>query len=189
MFLRSLAPVKRQIRAGDATTVPAASDVAVILRRLSDAAAKRLHRNGHCLGCFYSFWPSDIDVPTVTPAEVGLFHYSHPMENWIALPYGRVSVPSIALHLDQLPPDHRALVGAMRFDRLRFAETAHIQPCEWDEVGCWQAAYMSADGQHIREIEQDLADLDISYEELYTDLLTREREWLKGVTIDPPRKR
>jgi hypothetical protein len=193
MFLQSLDPVKRYIRAGNASAAPATSGVAVIFRGLSDGVARRLHKDGHCLSCFFHFWFPDLaesERDQVRPADVGLFDYRHPTNNWIAAPYGRQMVPSLPLHIDQLPPDLRALVGAMQFNKLRFAETAHIQPCEWGMVNCWQAAYLSANGLHIREIGCHYADADADteeYEEFYLDLMAGEREWLKGITIDPPR--
>lgn len=192
VFLRSLGPVKRQIGSGDATVVPASGGAAVVFRQLTDAVARRLHKDGHCLGCFFHFWFPEFDQdhePRVRPAEVGLFGYSHPTDNVIALPYGREMVPSRPLHIDQLPPDLRALVGAMCFDKLRFADTVHLQPCEWDDVACWQSAYISADGGHIREIGSNSLDGSPTYEELYREMTAEERGWLKGITFDPPRKR
>jgi len=193
MFLKSLDPVKRQIASGNAFAVEAVRGAAVVFRRLTPALSRRLHKEGHCLGCFFFLLDDEEDPeaqPRVRPAEIGLFDYDHPGENWIALPYGRKVLPSRPLHIDQLPPDLRRQVGAMRFDKLRFAETTHLQPCEWDHhLVCWEPAYLSADGKHIRELGYNFLDTEPTYEEFYANHIAQERDWLKGITIHPPRKR
>jgi hypothetical protein len=195
MFLASLDPVKRQISSGNAFAVEATSGAAVVFRRLTVAVTRRLHKDGHCLGCFF-YWLRDgsdedyeDDEPRARPAEIGLYDYGHPIENWIALPYGREMLPSRPVHIDQLPPALRDQVGRVRFDKLHFADTVHIQPCDQEEVACWEPAYLSADGKAIRRIPLNYVDPQPTYEEFYADMTGREREWLKGITIEPPPKR
>jgi len=194
MFLKSLDPVKRQISSGNAFAVEALAGAAVVFRRLTVAVTRRLHKDGHCLGCFfYCYWlpeESDLDdEPRARAAEIGLYDYSHPVENWIALPYGREMLPSRPVHIDQLPPALRNQVGQARFEKLRFADTTHIQPCESQEIACWEPGYMTADGLRIREIGYNFMDPDPTYEEFYREMTGHERPWLKEITIEPPRKR
>jgi hypothetical protein len=190
MFLTSLAPIKRQISAGNAFPVRALGGEAVIFRRLTAALARRLHKQGHCLGCFF-WWlgeGADEDAePRTRAAEIGLYDYRHPIENWIALPYGRQMLPSRPRHIDELPPDLRDQVGQLRFDQLRFADTVHIQPCAAEDVACWESGYLTADGTTIRPIPGNFVDAEPSYEEFYRGIIGAERPWLKGITIDPPR--
>jgi hypothetical protein len=190
MFLTSLAPVKRQINAGDAVPVRALDGEAVIFGRLTAALARRLHKQGHCLGCFFYLLREGTDQDNERrgrAAEIGLYDYRHPAENWIALPYGREMLPSRPLHIDELPPDLRDQVGQLRFATLRFADTIHIQPCATENVVCWESGYLTADGRTIRPIRGNYLNAEPSYEEFYQRMIGAERPWLKGITIDPPR--
>jgi hypothetical protein len=195
-FLESLDPVRRQIASGNAIPVIALSCAAVIFRSLHQSVARRLHKEGHCLGCFYCPMQGQwLDLGEEGPsyaAQVGLYYYTPVVESRIpffALPYGRKQVPAHPAHINQLRPRLRAEVRRLRFETLRFAETAHIQPCETEDVACWDSAYLTADGQHIREIRNNLRRYpEATYEEFYRDMTERKPDWLNGILIDPPRR-
>jgi hypothetical protein len=186
LFLTSLEPVRKELGSGRAVPYVARSGNAVIFRQLAQSVARRLHEGGHCLGCF--FFPSAHE-PLGRAAALGLYCYSDPMGNWIAEPYGRKLLPSRPVHIDQLPPDLRDLLNRVRFPNLRFAETTHIQPCETQACRTWGPAYLTADGKRIREIVENPVDDGTGYEEFYREMTEQERDWLKEITIDPPRKR
>jgi hypothetical protein len=170
MFLDSLDPVRADLRAGRAVRaveVPAAEGKAVLWQRLSKAKHKRLHDAGVCRGCFWHFGPPDEQEEGrwPNPAGLGMFSYSHLTDNWVAGPYGRQQSPRQPVHVDQLPPDVRKLVGQVRFD-LRFADAPRIQPVEHTPCESWESAYMDSAGKKIRPIpgkEDEYADV---YDEL-----------------------
>jgi hypothetical protein len=187
MFLASLEPVKRQISSGQAVPVSATSGVAVIFRRLPTDVTQRLHKHGHCLGCFYHYVTDFRPIgEQVRPAHLGLYSYNHPKEDWVAAPYHREMLPRQPVHIDQLPPDFRALVGRVRFGGLCFAQTVYIQPCETQDVACWEPAYLSADGKAIRPIIGNFLSSEMPYAEFYELMTGKKWGWLKGITIEPP---
>lgn len=190
LFLKSLAPVRRQLTSGEAVAVPATTGFAVTFRRLSDATAGRLHKDGHCLGCFFSYFPEEGDEHRVRPAEVGLFEYVHPSENWISQPYGRLEVPRHPLHIDQLPPALRDEFSEGSFPTLSFPETTHLQPAEFGEVATWEPAYLTADGRTVRATNNLLSDdIETTYTQFYEGMTAENPDWLAGIHFEPPRKR
>ena len=66
----------------------------------------------------------------------------------------------------------------MRFDTLRFTETAHIQPVEHAPCESWEAAYLDVTGKKVRPVPG----MEDSYAEQYDEI--------RGVTdrleIEPP---
>jgi hypothetical protein len=189
VFLDSLDPVKESISAGDAFPVPAHPGLAVVFLRLSDALTRQLHEAGHCRGCFYfSRWdlPSDAEDDAPSPAKLGMYQYEHSYGNCIAEPYGRRLVPSCPLHIDELPPDLRTLVGRFQFTTLRFAETCVIQPCEIGEVSCAEPAYLTSDGLTAKPILRNRVRTDRTYEEFYNEVVRSKSGWLKQIRVEPP---
>jgi hypothetical protein len=152
MFLDSEEPVRAELASGAVTRVPATEGVGVAWRRLAAADRDRLHAAGLCRGCTFFFDPQEGGDGPPSLAEVGLYVYGHLTENWIAGPYGRRQVPAHPVHVDRLPPDLRRKVKGMRFDALRFAEAAHIQPAEHGPVISWELSYLDVTGKHQRPI-------------------------------------
>ena len=161
MFLTSLDPVRDEIAAGRAVAMPTTEGAAVLFQRLPKALGQRLHATGACLGCEWHFQAHNSEV-----AERGLFSYSHLTDDCLAGPYGRVQQPVQPIHLDQLPPQLREAVKAMRFDSLCFAETPHIQPIEHTECESWEPAYLDVTGKHIRPVPGREDDYAVQYEDL-----------------------
>jgi hypothetical protein len=190
-FLNSLDPVRQQLGRGTATQVPASSGFAVILRKPTKALAKRLHESGVCQGCFWYYEREEEDEDWNEPGEHGLFVYHHLCENWISGPYGCREWPGAPLHVDQLPPHLRTLVSDMRFDSLCFAQTPHIQPVEFDTTSSWESAYLSGDGLTIRENSGAISDAFApdTYAEFYEQFKVDTFDWLKGITIEPPKQK
>ncbi|HXG09255.1 MAG TPA: hypothetical protein VNK04_05645 [Gemmataceae bacterium] len=182
LFLKSLDIVRAELTAGQAVEVPALGAVAVIFRNLPAAVTQRIHDADQCLGCFFHYRWEGAGAPPEA-ARVGLFHYSHLCENWISGPYGRQEQPARPLHIDQLPPELRELVGRLRFATLCFAQTPHIQPAEFTECVSWEPAYLSADGRTIRPLSMSLDDLN-RYRDFYADFVSDDAN--RGIQIEPP---
>jgi hypothetical protein len=167
MFFDSLGPVQADIDAGRAMPVRASEGTAVVWRRLNQAESKRLHDAGVCRACFWHFHPLDDagnEAEGYVPAlsRHGVYTYGHLTENWISGPYGREEVPAQPVHVDQLPPDVRQALKQVRFDKLSFADTPHVQPVEHAECVSWESAYLDSTGKNIRPIpgrEGDYADI------------------------------
>jgi hypothetical protein len=69
--------------------------------------------------------------------------------------YRRSQVPKVPLHIDQLPPDFRAMCISVKFP-FRFDETDTVQPLESFPCVYWYEAervsFLCADGKTIRPI-------------------------------------
>ena len=187
-FLTSLDTVRKEISRGVAVQVPAtAGGVAVVITDLTPQLVKRIHAAGACLGCFFYYEPGqENDLPR--PAEHGLFRYSHLCENWVSGPYGLQETPGRPIHVDQLPPRLRELVGQFRFPSLCFGQTPHIQPVEHALCTSWESAYLTGDGLIIRENRDAVASGSAgdTYGEFYESMDRGERPWLAGIRIEPP---
>ncbi|MCI0459673.1 MAG: hypothetical protein L0Z62_22205 [Gemmataceae bacterium] len=186
-FLKSVAPIQKELDSGQAIRVPGHGGHAVLLKGPTKALAKRLHEGDLCLGCFWHFEAEPDEPPP--PAEFGLYEYGHLTENWISGPYGLRERPLQPAHIDQLPAEMRREIGYMSFHDFCFARRAHIQPVEYDQSPSWEPAYLTGDGKRIREnveaIDDDFAPDE--YAEAYTHFVEQSKDWLKGITIDPPR--
>jgi hypothetical protein len=156
MFLKSLDLVAEEIAAGRARQLASTSDYAVQFRQLPAELAQQLHDQNVCLGCFFGFGMFEealvgIELPSeeerdIDPAAFGFYKYDHTCENWIAGPYGRIGVPANPVHVDQLPPQLRNALKAVRFD-VNFAETPHIQPVADHECASWETQWLDLDGK------------------------------------------
>jgi hypothetical protein len=142
LFLKSLAPVRKEIAAGRAVPLSGQGGEAVFFSQLGQKLFRKLHDEGQCLGCIWTY-----RCPA-TAERLGLFRYRHLMrwENWTAGPYGRQLCPSRPLHIDQLPPDARRGLLQVRFEGLSFAETPHLQPMELTECNLYQDDWVAMDG-------------------------------------------
>jgi hypothetical protein len=193
MFLASLDPVKGQIAAGQAIPVNAGPEAAVVFRYLAYNVARRLHKKGSCLGCFFLEQYAEGGLERVTQA--GLHVYCHPTyyysgrsRDCVTGLYGRVAVPTRSLHVDQLPPQVRRVVSRVRMDDICFSETPHIQPCERGSVESENAAYLTLDGRTIRRITSNVWDYASpeQYRTFHDWLLGEDCPWLEGILITPP---
>jgi hypothetical protein len=177
LFLKSLDLVQEALAAGQAVQVPSGDGVAVTLQHLPPELGRRIHEAGACLGCFYLF--AHATDEGFDPAGHGLFVYEHLTDNWISGPYGCAARPVQPLHVDQLPPDMRAQVKQMRFDKLSFSQTPRLQPLEHTDCASWEAAWMDAAGQKVRPVpgrEDDYADAVGELDNLADE----------GIEIEPP---
>ena len=147
VFLPDVELVETEIASGLAVPVRASFGAAAHFDRLPRATAQRLHGEGGCLGCFAE--PED---DRVDPSRFGLFSYRHLCDSWIAGPYGRRTRPAASLLVHQLPSDLRALVTAYRFERVCFAEEAHLQPLDHFRCHATPPAYLDVDGKSVRPI-------------------------------------
>jgi hypothetical protein len=78
----------------------------------------------------------------------GVYCYSHGdrYENWISGPYSRDRAPRTPLRLDAIAPEARRIVETVRFEGLRFAQAARIQPVEHHACSSWQHSFVSCAG-------------------------------------------
>lgn len=158
MALTSLDPVRTEIDRGTAVEVPVTRGQGVRFTEIATERLAELQALPECLGSWNIY--TDEDDPAGLAGR-GFFVYEHLTDNWISGPYGRESVPAQPVHVDQLPPDVRQLVGQLQLDTLRFTETPHLQPVELTECVSWEAAYIDVTGRHIRPIpgkEDEYAD-------------------------------
>jgi hypothetical protein len=100
----------------------------------------------------------DFDNLQAQAARLGLFCYSLDPDPEIPLQgtYRLDQLPSQALHVDSLPPAFRSPIKAIRFDNLRFADAAQLQPVEHVECAFWvgehAVAFLAADRVTVRPI-------------------------------------
>ena len=106
-------------------------------------------------------------------ARLGIHVYDDATD-WFSGPYARTHRPERPLHVDQLPPQLRAQVKAVRFDDLRFADQDVLQPCDHAEGDAWPSGYLSEDGKTARpipgkeaEFRQDMERMRQEYPEEY----------------------
>ena len=119
----------------------AGQPVVVITDTRSDRVRALLDA-GHVLG------GRPFDDADEVAALMGLHVYAHgdAWENWISGPYTRVHAPAEALTADQLPSALARVVDAVRFGRLRFAETDNIQPVRHEDCASWERQWVDLDG-------------------------------------------
>ncbi|MFO0928265.1 MAG: hypothetical protein U0736_14705 [Gemmataceae bacterium] len=158
MALTTLDPVRDEVARGTAVEVAMTRGKGVLFTGLTDARLAELQALPECLGS-WNFYADEDDPAGM--AGRGFFVYEHLTDNWISGPYGREAVPGRPIHVDQLPPDVRRLVGQFRLDAVRFTDTPHLQPVELTECASWESAYIDVTGRHIRPIpgkEDEYAD-------------------------------
>jgi hypothetical protein len=98
-----------------------------------------LHRAGVCHGCINLFYGGG------RTDRIGVYYYDAG-DNYQNGPYARGPVPLRPLRLIDLPPDLRAKLGHVRFDRVRFDQTAHLQPLEHMQCQTWGGdTYLASD--------------------------------------------
>jgi hypothetical protein len=98
----------------------------------------------------------DWDAVVGEAAERGLFVYEYDEEELpVAAPYGIMAEPKAPLHADQLPPRLRKLCKQVRFDKVTFPGSEHVQPAEHVKCDFWsdeEVAYLASDGKTIRPL-------------------------------------
>jgi|SRR5579884_503297 len=181
MFLRSLDPIREDIAAGRATPMASSEGTAVQFDNVPDDLFRRLHDEGVCLACFYEATQAyaQAGLTSVDVATLGVFRYEHLTENWISGPYGLVRRPSQPITIDQLPQHFRELVAQMRFERLCFSETLHIQPVEHTPCASWETAWIDSAGQRIQPIPGREGEYAEHYGEMADDMPA-------GLDAEPP---
>ena len=107
----------------------------------------------------------------------GLFDYEHEQENWISGPYQRTAKPDKPVRLEDLPPDMRDKLKALRFNTLCFQETAHLQPVEHVKCESWQPAWLSLDGKNARPMPGHEKEYRDAYENLKADSAGDDITW------------
>jgi hypothetical protein len=168
MFLDSLEPVQEEIAAGRVVVVPASRGAAVWIKKVPRGVFQNLHDSGTCRGCYGWFWgPPDEDGCDLS--AFGVYHYHH-LEGPAANPYGQHVSPAQAVHVDQLPPDLRALVSRLRVD-VSFAETPLLQPAEHWACTAYGTAYLDSTGKVIRPLK--------GREQLFREYEDSLRAWLE----------
>ncbi len=108
------------------------------------------------------------------PGRLGLFEYDHDatsFQNTYAAPYTRVDAPrGRPVELARLPTPIRALIGAVRFDKVDFRAAERIQPLEHLACVAWERFWESLDGEmHEREHDEDFDGEYVGDEELESE--------------------
>jgi hypothetical protein len=167
LFLSALEPLREAIAAGRAIEVPATEGKAVVFRTLTDEELKCYHALPEFQGSFYCFIVDNEGERSL--ARCGFYEYSHLTDNWISGPYGRQTIPSQPLHIDQLPPALRDYLGRLRLENVRFADSPYIQPVEHTECESWESAYLDVSYRRIRPIPGKEDEYAEHFEEYYAD--------------------
>jgi hypothetical protein len=68
--------------------------------------------------------------------------------SYFSPPYEHTDAPARPLHIDQLPPDVREVIGHVRLP-MRFTVDDTFQPCEHMPCVYWEAAYVTSDGKTV----------------------------------------
>ena len=151
MFLDSLDPVRADLAAGRATELKAKEGYAVVWTGLDDGVYERFHKGKPelCRGCYLRFnlMRGDPDDPRPNLARHGIYTFDALGTNATAYPYGLTEVPAVPVHVDQLPPDLRAGVREVTFDRISFAETPVFQPAEHVPCVSYDGSYEDMTGR------------------------------------------
>lgn len=85
--------------------------------------------------------------------KIGLYYYDYGDYSAPAIPYARVAIPPVPLHVDQLPPHFRTKALSNRF-ALRFDQAERVQPQESRPCVSYRGrvAYVCTDGVTVRPI-------------------------------------
>lgn len=149
VFARDRAAFAPDLESGAASEVRAVSGAAAHYHRLAPEVASRLLASGAITGVA---WLDDEDLQNLARRGFFVFEHLDRFENWISGPYGRRSVPSRPLSIDDLSPADRRRVAGAAFSTLRFADVPLLQPAEHAEVVSWQSAWVASDGKTVRPI-------------------------------------
>jgi hypothetical protein len=151
MFLDSLDPVRADLAAGRATELKAKDGYAVVWPGLDDGLYERFHEGkpGLCRGCYsrFNLMRGDPDDPRPNLARHGIYTFGTLGTNATAYPYGLSEVPTVPVHVDQLPPDLRVKVREVTFERVSFAETPVFQPAEHMPCVSYDGSYEDMKGK------------------------------------------
>jgi hypothetical protein len=127
--------------------------------------------------------PEDYNPLDYLYEVVGLYAFGHAEMNYPSSPYECQIVPDVPLHVDQLPPELRALCRAVSFP-VRFAKDMLLQPLEHVPCSTWGPglAYICSDGKTVRPVAGE--------EARFAEFVREFREWspelAKGLIFDGP---
>lgn len=142
MFLDSLEAVKAALLSGRAVEFKARDGFAILWRRLTQDEYDHFHQEGQsvCKGCNWRF------EDRANLAEHGVYVFATLGGNVTAYPYGVQELPSKPIHVDQLPPEIRDRVKALRFAEISFDEQPVFQPAEHVACESHDGSYSDMEG-------------------------------------------
>jgi len=137
--------------------------------------------------------PGDFLAPEQLPKEGQLFVFeTGEFDEALTDRYHRKKKPKKPMHIDELPPEVREILGDVRFDTLDFNKDPIIQPVELMECGTWDPAYLTSDGKTVKPVpgrEKEYAEFYKSnLVDLQSDNLTVEEPKRKKRSTDPKKK-
>lgn len=166
--VRELAAVQEYLDRGLCQPVPTNGPLAVVFPSMPISVHKALHEQSLCRGCYWAY-SLDLDDDSTQPSKLGLYYYEC-CEGQSAYPYGRRSLPSAPLHIDNMPQELREGLMKVQFQNLSFADTPYLQPPELVKSYSWDGGYLATDwktyranpGQEdqYREIYQQMSEYD-----------------------------
>jgi hypothetical protein len=163
MYVTSPEAVRGEIARGEATPVAALGARAVLFSVLRASVHRRLHEGAVCLGCFRLWDGQD------TAERLGLYRYDNDLYG--TEPYGRVGLPRVPVHVDQLPDRLRDALMRTRFETISFDDSPRLQPVELVPCTTQSSYYVSLDGTTIRAVpgrEDDYAEVYLMLAETIT---------------------
>lgn len=143
-FRRLPREAEAALASGEAERLDSDGGLVLRFRDLSSRMAAGFHEARACAMCY---WPRRGPFDAETLAAAGFYPYQHLCEAWIPGPYGRAWTPREPLRLDELPGALRPLFEATRFEGMRFARSARLQPVELQACHLPDEHYMGSDGE------------------------------------------
>lgn len=180
LFVNNREEIEPFLRGTDWQIFPAVEGCAVMFKTLSIEDHAAIHSQQLCKACVEIYSDYEDEEPfRENPSLIGLYFYSC-CESQRAYPYGRVSLPSAPLRLDQLPEDLKDKIQQVCFADLSFADTAFIQPAERTKSFSWDGGYLSEDWKHYRA--------NPGQEEEYREMYEANKDYADsdGIEFDPP---
>jgi hypothetical protein len=150
--LAALSALQDALRDGRARPLPSAVGVCFLLGPGTQELRSLLHQSNACSACDDDDPDDEIEGRETRLSGHGIYVYLSEFD------YGRTAglylrhrLPAVPLKLSELPADLQAAIGAVRFDRLSFAESPAVQPMETHECNTWgeMTAYRTVDGREV----------------------------------------
>jgi hypothetical protein len=183
LLLEATDLVEKDLADGRAVRLSSTDPPIVWFPRISRALLTKLHNRDQCLACAW-LWHQEAtehepEIPI--PAALGLFYYAHldgaePYD--LHQPFGRVQAPARPMHLDQVPPSLRTILGRFRMRSICFAEQTHTHPAEHSrDCLVWGdgAAYLASDGSHVHPLPGKENEYHAEFHDLVRNLTRNER--------------
>jgi hypothetical protein len=179
VLVRDMGAVQEYVDRGACRVLRTNGPLAVLFPRMSMAVHRDLHERSICLGCYHDYRFEEMpEYQTTQPSAVGLYFYEC-CEGQAAYPYGRRSLPSAPLHIDDMPQELRAGLMQVQFGDLSFAETAYLQPAEKVKSYSWDGGYLASDWKTYRANPGQEAE----YREIYQEMSEYGED---GIVYEPP---